>query len=156
MQGIKHIVECHCILPQFKNRQNTPYHKFIVFSIVDDSDTVVPKYAQCNNCDVVHRVFDICKSEIVTGKEELKSIVTEQELTLTLPDGVCDVLKTYNVDIPTWEMASFIFVNEQWGQSIILSKDSIGDEVTGKRLVFEGHKKFKLEEFLHSAVVEKK
>jgi len=150
MKGVKHMVECHCILPQFKYRESALYHKFIVFSIIDDSDTVIPKFAQCNNCGVVHRIFDICKSEIVAGKEDLNSITTKEEMSLSLSSDLVDVLKTYNVDLPTWEQASFIITHKKWGENIILSKDFINDEVTGKRLVFVGPQKFKLEEFLAS------
>ena len=156
MEGIKHMIECHCILPQFKNRKDPAYHKFIVFSIIDDSDTVIPKYAQCNNCDVIHKVFDICKSEIIPGKDELKSITTKDDLSLTLSSSLIEVLKTYNVDVPTWEQANFIISNKKWGQSIILLKDTINNDVMGKRLLFEGAKKFKLEEFLDSATVSEK
>ena len=150
------MIECHCILPQFKNRADPPYHKFVVFSIIDDSDTVIPKYAQCNNCDVIHKIFDICKSEIISGKDELKSITTKDDLSLMLSPNLVEVLKTYNVDVPTWEQANFIISNRKWGQSIILSKDTIDDDVMGKRLVFKGAKKFKLEEFLDSASMGKK
>jgi len=150
------MIECHCILPQFKNRASPPYHKFVVFSTIDDSDTAIPKYAQCNNCDVVHKVFDICKSEIISGKDELRSITSKNDLSLVLSPSLVEVLKTYNADVPTWEQANFIISNRKWGQSIILSKDTIGDDVMGKRLVFESIKKFKLEEFLDSATMGKK
>ena len=73
MKGVKHLVQCHCILPQYKNAKDPVFHKFTVFSVIDDSDTVVSKYAECNNCGAAHKVYDICKSEIVVGKDEVRS-----------------------------------------------------------------------------------
>ena len=65
MTGVLHLIECHCCLPQYKNSKKPVYHKFKVFSILDDGDTVISKHSQCNNCGVVHHVIDICKSEII-------------------------------------------------------------------------------------------
>ena len=83
MNGINHLIECQCILPQYKKRNNPPFHRFVVFSIVDDSDDVVEKFSQCNNCGIVHRVYDICKSEIASGHESLNSLPSKDDF-LTL------------------------------------------------------------------------
>ena len=80
LTGIKHLIECHCILPQYRGRKETVFHKFVVFSIVDASDTCIPKYVQCNNCSAVHKVYDICKSEIIPGRDELKTVVSIEEV----------------------------------------------------------------------------
>ena len=66
MQGFKHLVQCHCILPQYRKMKDPVFHKFVVFSTIDKKDNVEPKNVQCNNCGVIHKVFDICKSEIET------------------------------------------------------------------------------------------
>ena len=95
MDGIKHIIECHCVLPQFRNKENFIYHKFIVFSIVDDSDTVIPKFVTCNNCGVIHKIFDICKSHIMAGKDELKSQSSISDIKFTLNKGVVEILESY-------------------------------------------------------------
>ena len=92
MQGVKHLIQCHCVLPQFKNSTNPVFHKFVVFSLVDDSDTVQPKFAQCNNCGVVHKVVDLCKSEL-TSKEESKSIPTIQDIELSVGPDLAALLK---------------------------------------------------------------
>ncbi|MAH42952.1 hypothetical protein CL614_04500 [archaeon] len=147
MKGIKHLIECHCTLPQYRNSKKILYHKFIVFSIIDNSDTVISKFAQCNNCDVVHRVYDICKSEILAGRDEFNSLLTKDELKLMLPDDVVGVLESYNVDLATYEKAKFILDNNMWKDHVILAKDSLDDETTGKMLVFESKKKFKIELF---------
>ncbi len=138
LRGQKHLIECHCILPQYRRASNTVYHKFVVFSVIDNSDTVVPKFTQCNNCGVIHKVYDVCKSEIITHKEDLKSIKTIDDLALTLPTDVSRVLASYNCDLPSWEYAEFILNNEAWGSIITLTRDEADDEITGKALQIEG------------------
>jgi|TARA_Y100000310_G_C20671303_1_gene810456 hypothetical protein len=95
----------------------------------------------------VHRVYDICKSEILAGRDEFNSLLTKDELKLMLPDDVVGVLESYNVDLATYEKAKFILDNNMWKDHVILAKDSLDDETTGKMLVFESKKKFKIELF---------
>lgn len=147
-QGIKHLVQCHCILPQFKNAENPVFHKFVVFSIVDSSDTVQPKFAQCNNCGIVHKVVDICNSVIILNKEESNSISSKSDIRISLPKSLSEILDTYDVDIATWEMAEWIYLTKRWNDGIVLARDeSIENEFHGKRLVFLGEDRFKIETF---------
>ena len=143
MEGIKHLVDCHCVLPQYRNREIPVYHKFIVFSIVDDSNTVVPKFVQCNNCAVIHKVYDICKSEIAAGREDLRSVVTPEEIKISIPPQLWDILENYGVDITIMEHAKYIFDHDEWGESIIISKEHINQDVVGKRLIIENSQNLK-------------
>lgn len=147
MQGIKHLVQCHCVLPQYKNAADPVFHKFVVFSIVDDSDTVQPKFAQCNNCGVVHKVVDICKSEL-TSKEEARSIPSIEDIKFSITPELSRVLETYQCDIATWEQAEWIHLTKSWDQWITLARDEDGDgEVHGKRLIFLEDGRFRIEAF---------
>jgi len=148
VKGIKHIIECHCVLPQYKTSPEAIYHKFVVFSVIDEGDTVIPKYAQCNNCSVIHRVFDMCKSEIVGGKDESTSIIKKEDITPFLPSSIVEILDSYSVEIPSYEEAKFIMDNHKWGSFLILSRENIKDEIAGKRLLFEAENKFKIEDFI--------
>ena len=103
MQGTKHLIECHCVLPQYRNIDNPVYHKFVVFSMLGDGGTVVPKFSQCNNCGVIHKIYDLCKSEIAAGKDELRSVVKADELKISIPSQLWDVLTTYDVDVAILE-----------------------------------------------------
>ena len=148
MDGIKHIIECHCVLPQYKSTSEAIYHKFVVFSVIDDGDTVIPKYTQCNNCGVIHRVFDICKSEIVSGKDESRSIIRKEDITPFLPASIVEILDSYSVELSSYEEAKFIMDNHKWGSFLILSRENFKDEIAGKRLLFEAESKFKIEDFI--------
>ena len=105
-EGVKHLVQCHCILPQYRNRPEPVFHKFTVFSVVEN-DSVVEKISQCPNCGVIHKIIDICKSEILIGKDENRTLIEKSDLALSLPEKVIDLLETYSCDLPTWEHCAF-------------------------------------------------
>jgi hypothetical protein len=146
MQGVKHLIQCHCVLPQFKNSANPVFHKFVVFSLIDDSDTVQPKFAQCNNCGIVHKVVDLCKSEL-TSKEDTKSVSTIQDIELSIGVDLAALLKSYNCDLATWEQTEWIVLSKAYDNFIILSKEEIDDEIHGKRLLFLENGRFRIEAF---------
>ena len=156
MQGFKHLVQCHCILPQFKNAKDPVFHKFTVFSVIDDSDTVVMKYANCNNCGAVHKVYDICKSEIVTGEEEIRSVNQKSDFKISLPSQLFELLDQYNREISDYEYSQFIIDNKAWGTSLVLSREEVDDHIQGKLLKFLEEDKFRIESYLHREVVDEK
>ena len=153
MRGIKHLVQCHCILPQYRDRPNPVFHQFVVFSIVDDSDTVVPKYVQCNNCAVVHRVIDICRTELVTGRDELSTMVNVDDIAITIPQDIRSVLVSYKADIATWENVQFILRQKQWGSHVVLTHDVLEEDTQGKLLIFNGPGNFNIETFVRKDVI---
>ena len=63
--SLKHLIECHCSLIIYKKRKDTVYHKFPVYSKLDKDNNIIEKIVQCNNCGVVHKITDLCKSEIL-------------------------------------------------------------------------------------------
>jgi len=148
LSGIKHLIQCHCILPQFKESRDPVFHKFTVFSILDEeSDTVHPKFAQCNNCGIIHKVVDVCRSELTT-KEESKTLPSIVDIRLSLPKSLSEVLDSYQSDISTWEHAEWIYLSKMWDSWIILTKEEDDDgDLHGKRLIFLGEERFKIEAF---------
>jgi len=153
MKSINHLIECQCILPQYKKRNNPPFHQFVVFSIVDENDSVLEKFSQCNNCGIVHKIFDICKSEIAVGHESLNSLPNKDDFKLMLPSHVTDILSSYDCELYKWEHIAFILNQNKIGDKIILSKDIIDAKVQGKFLTYNGSNKFSIEPFLTDAEV---
>ena len=153
MQGIKHTIQCRCILPQYRNRKEVIYHEFVVFSIVDSSGEIKDtSYAQCNNCGIVHKIVDLCKSEILENRENLKSIETIDDIRVSLSDSLNGLLDNYNCALANWQHAKFIINNKRWGESIILSKEKEDDGlVHGKILVFKSEDRFLVEPFQESS-----
>ena len=148
MKGLKHLVECHCVLPQYRKQENPPYHRFVVFSLIDDADTVIAKHARCNNCGVIHNVVDVCKSEILLG-QEIGAVMTIEDCGMMLPSGVKQMLETYGCEVPDWEHALYILQNEKWDDFIIMNREETEQgDLTGKILKFLGPGNYRLEPFL--------
>tara|TARA_B100000131_G_C17769626_1_gene472725 strand:+ start:159 stop:629 length:471 start_codon:yes stop_codon:yes gene_type:complete len=137
VEGIKHLIQCHCILPQYRNRPNPVFHKFIVFSVIEN-DTVNEKIAQCPNCGVLHKVTDLCKSEILIGKDENRALVKKTDVAFSLPQKVIDLLETYSCDLPTWEHCAFIIKEKLWGSKVKIVTEDLEESVSSKFLVFDG------------------
>tara|TARA_A100001515_G_scaffold73854_1_gene58707 strand:- start:124 stop:585 length:462 start_codon:yes stop_codon:yes gene_type:complete len=147
VKGIKHILECHCILPQYRDRREPVYHKFIVFSEIDESDTVVPSNVQCNNCGTVHKIYDLCKSEIVAGKDESASVEKKEDVALSLPKQLVSLLETYSLEICDYQLARHIIENKQWDSTLVLSMENEGETSSGKILRFLAEDRFRVESF---------
>lgn len=147
------MIDCHCVLPQYRKLAEPVFHKFVVFSVIDDSGTVVPKISQCDNCGSVHKVYDICKSEIIPGKDETRSVITKKDVSHSLPQNLVSLLEEYNVGIADYEMAKFIIDNERWGSVIILSRETEEDGVSGKMLNFVASNKFRVDPYFGAGFV---
>ena len=145
--GIKHLIACHCFLPQYKNAKEIIFHKFVVFSIVDQSDTVIPKFAACNNCGAVHKIIDICKSEIVVGRDEVITQVSKEDLKYSLPSSLYELLESYDRPTADFEHSEYILNNKEWGSFIVLKREELENYVQGKIVKFLSEDKFKVESF---------
>lgn len=152
MRGQRHLLKCRCVLPQYKGVVSPPTHHFIVFSVVNDDDTVKSKFAQCNNCGIIHRVTDICTSEIMSGKEAMSSIVKVEDIKLSLPPNLTDILERNNCDLATWEQAQFILEEKQWGNFVILAQEEESGTKQGKYVRIMSETFFKVESFSREEV----
>ena len=143
MSGIKHLIECHCILPQYKKRKDPLYHKFTVYSKLKDNN-VETKYAQCNNCGIIHKVYDICKSEIVVGKEDYNVGLTIEEMSMQLSDKLRNLLTVNNCDYATWEQILDIMETSRWKESVVIKRDIIDSKENIKILTILSEDKIKI------------
>lgn len=150
--GQKHLVKCRCCLPQFKSLENPPAHQFPVFSVIE-GDSFKQSYAQCNNCGVIHKVVDICVSEIQVGKEHMNSLIKLEDLKHSVHPNFSAILENNNADLPTWQALAFIVDNKRWGDFVVLSKDTEGDEIHGKYIRILGESLCKVESFIRSTGV---
>lgn len=151
--GTKHVVQCRCIMTQFKRMKNPPTHKFVVFSVLGDDNNVVPKFVQCNNCGLIHKVIDLGRSEIVHGKEFMSSIVSIEDLKSSLPERLVNLLESNDCDGPTWEAAAFILENQKWGEFVVLTSDVEGGTRQGKYVRILSENLYKVESFTREEVV---
>ena len=153
MRGYKHLIECNCILPQFRKMQNPIFHKFVVFSIEDDTGAIVPKMAQCENCNTIHKIIDICKSEIVPGKDETRSVITKSDVVQSLPKQLVELLDEYQLGIADYELARYYIENDMWGSIIVLSREQEGEGYAGKVLNFVAANKYRVDPYFDTDMV---
>ena len=133
--GQKHAIKCRCILPQFKKRKDPVFHEFVVFSTITDGN-FDEAFAQCNNCGIVHRITDFCKSEITT-KENVRSVPTIDDVSFSLSDSVVQLLNANNADLATFQEVAFIMNNKIYNKKILLEKEAVDDYVVGKFLTLQ-------------------
>ena len=149
----KHLIECHCILPQYRKSPTPVFHKFIVFSEMEN-DVVSPTYVLCNNCNAVHKVYDLCKSEIIAGRDELRTMTTIEEVKLGMSSDIVGLLEAYECDLPTWQHVKFSINNKCVGEKIILTRDTIEEETQGKVLTIKEDGTFLLENYINREYID--
>lgn len=148
--GQKHLIKCRCVLPQFKKLENPPAHKFIVFSEILEDGNVKIKYTQCNNCGVIHRVTDLCRSDILSSKESIGSLIKIEDIRPSIHQNFVSVLDSNYADIATWEAVQFIIENKKWGEFVVLTSETEENEIHGKYIRILGDSFCKVESFVRS------
>ena len=145
MSGQRHLIECHCILPIYKDRTPAFYHKFAVYSILNEkTGKVVPKYVNCNNCGVTHLVEEFCKSEIKLGKEDIKSVRDIKEVSLSLPEKLVKILESYNSTIDIYEELEDVIDNNDFPRTTVLKREIIDEKYQLKVLEIISKDRFKI------------
>jgi len=117
-------------------------HQFVVFSVIEDDDTIKPKYAKCNNCGVIHRVTEVNRSDILNNKESMSSIITVDDLKSSMPPRLVELLEGNDADLPTWEAVKYIYDNKHWGEFAVLTTESDSGVRTGKFVRMLGENMF--------------
>ena len=99
---IKHVVECKCILPQYRTADPPVFHKFLVFSEILEDGSFKDSYAQCNNCGVIHRVIEVSRSRILK-KEDMPALLGEEDYRVYLGKRLYNLFtsanKTSNIQV---------------------------------------------------------
>tara|TARA_B100000700_G_scaffold326494_1_gene438169 strand:- start:1066 stop:1536 length:471 start_codon:yes stop_codon:yes gene_type:complete len=145
MIGTKHLIQCHCVLPQYRKLEEPIFHQFVVYSKILENGSVDKKIVKCNNCDAVHRIIDLCKSEIVLKLESTDIVIDEDEIKLSLPDKIVKILEKNNCDISTYESIDHILEKSAWGEEVVISRKNIENKSRHfKILQINGKDKFKI------------
>jgi hypothetical protein len=151
MNYVKHLIECQCTLSIFKNKTKPVYHKFPVFSKLI-KDKCEEKYVMCENCNIIHRVTEVLKSEIKWGNESLSALVTTiDDIKFNLIsnnfNNLVDLLEKNQCHISDWELAEYLIESKEKG-NIILNKNEIDSNIVINLLEFNnGNFKLKKEVF---------
>ena len=145
MPGIKHLIECHCVLRIFNHDDQVYNHKFPVYSKLDDTGKIIPKLSKCNNCQSLHYVHDYCTSDLRGGKDESMITLSIDDIALSLPDKLVNTLVKVDSDISTWEHCLDIIEEKRWGEHVVLSRDIINENEHVKILLINNENQFKIE-----------
>lgn len=144
--GIRHLVECNCILPQFLEMEKPIFHKFPVFSIVDENNEVEEKVVACNNCSTIHTVYEIFKSR-VEKSENSQNLRRKEDIAFSLPNHVKQILEDHDCDISVWEEVEFYIDEEMWGMEIVLTRENIEEKVVGKSMELKSLERVKINSY---------
>jgi len=146
--GVKHLVKCVCVLPQLSKQKDPPSHEFTVFSIYDDDpEDFETSFVQCDNCSVIHKVTDVCVSSILRGRDEMKSIVTLDDVKGSVPSKLAAILDQNKVDLPTWQQVAWIVETKQWGAYVILTSEYVDGARQGKIMTILDDTLYKISNF---------
>lgn len=144
---VKHLVECKCILPQFRKMDNAPFHKFVVFSELEEETALVKSsFAQCPNCGAVHKINEVGLSKIL-NKDSMLSLPTIDDIKTMLPEKLIALLERHECDLPIWQEVQFIVEHELWGRTVILTKEREGENIMGKYAILLSPTLFKIQPF---------
>lgn len=146
-KGIKHLIQCRCILPTLKGRNNPPLHSFVVFSVIDTSGKLIEKHTSCNNCGVMHTITEVCKSSIVQNVDGSSAQVTKEDIAMFLPDSVNNMLESYNKELPDYEHVKFMIDENVTDEFVVLDQEFNEGKKSGKILKYKGSNKFEVEPF---------
>jgi len=143
--GVKHLIECHCTLKIYEGKENHLFHKFPVYTCFDENKKPIEQIHQCNNCATLHKVIDICRSEIIrSGKDQNIASINIDDISLQLETRLSNVLRRYDCDISTWEIVLDIVDKQAWGYPVIVSRELIEGSYHVKVLKITSESKFKI------------
>jgi len=132
---------------------NPVFHKFVVFSKVDREGEIIPSLSKCNNCGVIHKIVDFCKSEIAHGIDDSMAISSEEDIREFLNERLSSILENHKCDTATWEQVADIVSSEEWGAAVVISKHTVGDSTQVKKLLIKASDAFKIETVLRDDTI---
>jgi len=129
-----------------KNIPKPPFFTFPVLSEINKKGLVKNKNVKCPNCNRIHEVYEIGKSNIIVNG----SYRDLDDIKLSLPDKLLPVLENYDCDFTTYEECELALKkSHKNGSKIILTKEIGDDEVTGKCVIIKKNGKFSIESYTY-------
>lgn len=144
MPGIKHLIECHCYLTLYRSSQRTINHKFPVYSKINDIGNIIPKLVKCNNCEAVHYVNKVCRSELRPGKDQSIAIITKEDISISLPLNIRNYLLENKCDLSSFEHVQHIIEEKRWGENVVIKRDIMGEKQYVKFITIKSNDSFEV------------
>lgn len=146
VEYVKHLLECRCILPQFKHIEPPRWHCFVAFSEVNEKGEVIPGFVQCNNCGIVHKVVEVGISTLI-NKDDTSCLPNLEDIKSGLPDKLVTLLTKADCDLPTYQEVLFILEHKLWGKAVVLNKEVVDNTLVGKYILILGETLWKVNSF---------
>ncbi len=128
-------------------------HEFPVFSTYDDATNDFEiSFVQCDNCGVIHKITDLCMSSVLHGRDEMKSIITIQDVKSSVPSRLAEILEQHKVDLPTWQLTAWIVEAKLWGTPVVISSEYIDGARQGKIMTIISESLYKIGNFTNETV----
>lgn len=122
----RHLIKCRCILTKNKSVEANTF-SFVTCSMIIDG-VVQQSFAECPNCGILHKIVDICRSEIINKGDLVGVAKTIDDLKLSLPEKLVSILSAHELDVSSWQHAANIIEHELWGMFVVLKRESIGSD----------------------------
>ncbi len=100
-----------------------PAYEFVVFSELVDGNVQV-KLVSCPNCGIIHKIIDICKSELL-NRDDSRALVSLEDVKVSLSEPLIAILEKHDVDMSVWEQSKWIVENAQWGSFVQLEQEKV-------------------------------
>lgn len=95
---------------------------------------------------MIHKIIEVGITSTMK-KDSLLSLPTIDELKSNLPEKLQLELGKYNLPLPTYQELNFVFSNQCWGKTVILSKEIIDEFTVGKFIQIFGPSLWKISPF---------
>ena len=115
MKGIKHLIECHCTLKIFERRRNQVYHKFTVYSKIDDTGRIKLTTDGRHAIDIVSRMIKE-DDNTITGRQAAEAIPLSNKIGHggTKPDNRWKIEASKNFTIaPAYNKGPYMVVAKE-------------------------------------------
>jgi hypothetical protein len=120
-----------------------PSYEFVVFSELVDGH-VQTKLAACPNCGIIHKVVDLCTSEIL-NRDDSRTLTSIDDIKSSLSAPLIAILEKHDVDVSVWEHARWIVENNSWGSFVILEQEKVKGGKNVKLMTLLGTTLFRIE-----------
>ena len=95
------------------------------------------KFRKCNNCDALHKIYDIGKSEIFPGKDQTETIMCIEDFKYSLPENIYSFLQDSNSDISNYFHIKDIIDEKRWGENVVIKRDIIDEKTQIKYITIK-------------------
>jgi ssDNA-binding Zn-finger/Zn-ribbon topoisomerase 1 len=144
----KHSIECMCVHPTMREVEPVVVFAFPVITEITKKGLVKKKTVKCPNCDRIHNVYEIGKSEIVNYGSYLEL----DDVKRKLPNSLVNILDEHGCDFVTYEECELALRRKvKNNKKVVLTREFSDGEVFGKCVLLSKKGKFVVESYKYNS-----